>query len=118
MLPVVGARLVRFYYLGYPKDSWAHIEAEGAPRFLLGLSGACIDLALSGPILVTTRGQDDLNLKIEVVPSAAQTIMIEDAAVLYLGGDENWAKDIVSWTERDEPLGWAVELLRLRFVAI
>lgn len=80
-LPVAGKRLVRFRFDGNPKDSLAAIEVEGAPELRVPLYRACIDMELTGPVMLKPRAEDDRDLQIEIAPLPQQEVLVEKAEI-------------------------------------
>ena len=74
-----------------------------------------MDLSLSGPIAITTRGWGDTAIIWEIAPTPGQRVRIEEAAIAFPGSREEWEEALRSY-ERTRTLNWAVAL-RLKLVA-
>ncbi len=114
-LPFVGARLVRLRFCGNGKDSEVTLEAAGSRKAIIPLSDARVDLSLSGPISITTRGWGDTETVWEIVPTPEQFVRIEEAAIGFQGIENEWAEALHSYKQTGT-LNWAVTL-RLKLVA-
>jgi|SRR5882724_6879223 len=114
-LPFTGAKLVKLRFCGNGNDSEVTLEAAGGRRTVIPLNDARMDLSLTGPISIQTKGWGDTAVVWEIAPTQEQPVIIEQAAICFPGNeDEDW---IESWRsyERTGTLDWAVAL-RLKLV--
>ena len=114
-LPLVGARLVKLRFCGNGKDSEVTLEAEGNRKTIIPLSGARVDLSLSGAITIATRAWGDTAIVWEIAPTPEQVVTIEEAAIGFSGRRDEWEDSLRSY-ERTGTLNSAVAL-RLKLVA-
>jgi hypothetical protein len=114
-LPIAGAHLVRFHFCGNGKDSEATIEVRGAPKIIVPLEFAQMDLSFSGPVTVRTRGHGDTETTIDVVSTPDHPVIVADAAILFPGDEREWDEFRQRYAETGK-ISWCVTL-RLRLAA-
>lgn len=113
-LPLAGARLIEFSYDGYPKHSIVVLDTEGRPKLHREAGYERIDLELSGPMRLTSRGYDDANIILKLAPSEEQTIVVEEAVTdRYEGSADDWRKELECW-RREKEAHLSLSRLRLR----
>lgn len=67
------------------------LKCDGVAReAIVPLSGAAMDLTFAGPITMSTRGYGDTEVVIEIVPTPEHPMMLDEIAVQFPGGDDEW----------------------------
>lgn len=80
-LPLAGARLTKLRFCGNGKDSEVMLEIEGGRKSTIPLLYGLMDLQLSGPVPITTKSLDDLDVAMDILARPGQPITITEALV-------------------------------------
>jgi hypothetical protein len=109
-LPLAGAQLIKVRFCGNGKDSEVTIQTTGNRTAVIPLTDARIDLTLSGPISIASKGWGDTAVVWEIAPTPDQSITIQDAAVdAFPDSSDEWEEALRCY-EQTGTFDWAVAL--------
>ena len=109
-LPLAGAQLIKLRFCGNGKDSEVTIETAGNRTAVIPLSDARIDLTLSGPISIASKGWGDTAVVWEIAPAPDQSITIKDAVINDFPDSSNEWDEALRTYEQTGTFNWAVAL--------